>query len=272
MTRQILLITTLLCAGAISRRAQSLSFEVASIKPSAPNSLRGASGSCRGTDTISDPTSNRPLGRCVITDARLNHILSVAYGLPLSQIRYSMARQPDWIDGRFDIEAKADDPSITTESQLLAMLQALLSERFKLKLHRETQQADGYALVIAKNGFKLQRSTSERSFFSILGGVGNRATVEDAKRNLVSGTGPVVMTVRRASMSVVTQSLAIPARSPVVDRTDLHDAYDFELMWDESAGPSFFTALQEQLGLRLVPQKMTIDILVIDAADRPTAN
>jgi len=196
----------------------------------------------------------------------------MAYKLPLTQIRYAMARQPDWIDGRFDIEAKADDPSMTTESQLLEMLQGLLSDRFKLNLHRETQQADGYALVIAKNGSKLQRSTSEGGFFSLLGGLGASARVEDAKRNLVEGTGPVIMRVRRASMFALTQNLAIPARSPVVDQTGLQDVYDFELMWDESAGPSFFTALQEQLGLRLVPQKVPIDILVIDSADKPTPN
>src|SRR5689334_4993236 len=103
---------------------------------------------------------------------------------PFGSVRFEVPRQPGWSGGRVNIEAKAEDPSTATESQLQTMLQTLLTERFRLKLHRESQQADGYALVVGRNGSKLKVSTSERGFLTILGGRGSSATLEEGKRNL----------------------------------------------------------------------------------------
>src|SRR5689334_9635219 len=110
-----------------------LTFEVASVKPSVEG--RGVRGGCHGIDSTFGPDSQAPppLGRCVITDARLSHLINIAYGV-------SPRGGPSWVfegDVRFNIEAKAEDPAKTTEHQLLQMLQALLVERFQLKFHIE---------------------------------------------------------------------------------------------------------------------------------------
>src|SRR2546421_10678256 len=123
---------TLASSGMVHGRQNPVSFEAASLKPTVSGS--GVVGGCRGIDSkfaATDPRNNVPLGRCVITAARLSHLMSIAFDLPLQRI----SGFPDW-DGpnRFDVQAKADDPSTATEAQLYAMLQALLTERFKLTL------------------------------------------------------------------------------------------------------------------------------------------
>src|SRR6516164_4983220 len=118
-----------------ARPAQQVSaFEVASIKPNTTSN--GARGGCRGTDSKVAPNdpmlrASVPMGRCVITAARLSHLLNMAWGIPLQRI----SGLPDW-DGpnRFDIEAKAEDPASTTEQQLTAMLQGYLTAQFRLTI------------------------------------------------------------------------------------------------------------------------------------------
>ena len=93
----------------------------------------------------------------MITDARLSHLIGIAYGVSMLNLKTG----PDWIqrgDLRFNVEAKAENPTTTTERQLLTMLQNVLIERFQLKFHHETSEISGFALVAAKNGPKLQVS------------------------------------------------------------------------------------------------------------------
>src|SRR5262249_2585305 len=109
-----------------------------------------------------------PLGRCVITAARLSHLIVIAHSMEIRNLKGG----PDWVWGaeRFDVDAKAENPSSATEEQLLSMLQNLLADRFHLKFHRETKKASGYALVVAKNGPKLKKATEEgRGFVRISG-------------------------------------------------------------------------------------------------------
>jgi uncharacterized protein (TIGR03435 family) len=155
--------------------AAPLAFEVASVKV-ATSGVNGVRGGCRGIDSVYNPKQQEsapPLGRCVITDAHLSHLLGIAYGVSMQALKTG----PDWIqrgDLRFDIQAKAEDPAKTTEKQLLAMLQNLLVERFQLKFHYETKEEAGLALTVAKNGPKLRTSTSAE--------VGLSFTVQRAKR------------------------------------------------------------------------------------------
>jgi uncharacterized protein (TIGR03435 family) len=243
-------------------------FEVASVKPAGdgPNGFRGG---CHGIDTVYTPTQQGeapPLGRCVITDARLSHLISIAWGLASMQM---LQAGPEWIARgmeRFNVEAKAEDPAKTTGAQLLGMLQALLIERFQLKFHRESKDLPGFAVVVAKGGPKLQPSTSEETKVSFTG--------PEGRELLKPGGGqPISMKARKYSVAELVNLLSqIGGRGPGIDKTGLTGSYDFTLSWDEDAGPSLSTALREQLGLRLEADKVPVSYFVVDSAARPSAN
>jgi uncharacterized protein (TIGR03435 family) len=243
-------------------------FEVASVKPAGdgPNGFRGG---CHGIDTVYTPTQQGeapPLGRCVITDARLSHLISIAWGLASMQM---LQAGPEWIARgmeRFNVEAKAEDPAKTTGAQLLGMLQALLIERFQLKFHRESKDLPGFAVVVAKGGPKLQPSTSEETKVSFTG--------PEGRELLKPGGGqPISMKARKYSIAELVNLLSqIGGRGPGIDKTGLTGSYDFTLSWDEDAGPSLSTALREQLGLRLEADKVPVSYFMVDSAARPSAN
>jgi uncharacterized protein (TIGR03435 family) len=227
-------------------------FEVASIKPS-NNPTGGVQGGCHGIDSKSTPV---PLGRCVITDARLSHMIGIAWGISMVNLK----TRPDWIqrgDERFNLEAKAEDPRTATEKQLLQMLQALLIERFRLKYHREETKESGYALVVAKGGPRMKESTADRE--SIDGGKPARGR-------------PAAISVHKFSMTELAGMLTVFGPGPTVDKTGLTGEYDFKLNWDDNIGPTLPTALQEQLGLKLMPEKVAVSMFVVDSAEMPGPN
>ena len=254
----------LLCLCAPELRAQTppLEFEVASVKvsPSGPNGVRGG---CHGIDSKYSPNetaSAPPLGRCVIADGRLSHLIGIAYRL---RSIASIKDAPDWMMtgfDRFTIEAKAEDPTKATEHQLLGMLQKLLIDRFKLKFHLENKDMPGYALIVAKNGPKLQESTSEEV------GTSFGATLKPFPGQ------PVTLTARRYSIGMLNDLLSQIGPGPMVNHTELQGVYDFKLAWDDAAGPSLFTALQEQLSLKLESQKVPVSFFVIESAQKPAEN
>lgn len=248
-------------------RAQSpgggspVTFEVASIKPSV-NGPGGVQGGCHGIDSVYTPgqaASAPPLGRCVITDGRLSHMVGIAWDVTMQMLKTG----PDWIqrgDERFNLEAKAENPTKTTEKQLLQMLQALLIERFQMKFHLEPVMLSGFGLTVAKGGPKLKASTSQDPDESFGSG---------GKPGRNGGT----LRFRRCSMGEFVRMLsAFGDRGPGVDRTGLNGVYDFTLTWDNEAGPSLDTALREQLGLRMDSEKVSTSYFVIDSAQRPSAN
>jgi uncharacterized protein (TIGR03435 family) len=247
-------------ASAVLATAQQPAFEVASIKPSPPG-RNGVNGGCHGIDSKFGPDETvPPLGRCVITDARLSHLIARAWQLnTMSQLK----NPQDWVylgDERFDIQAKTENPEKTTESQLYAMLQALIVDRFQLKFHREDKDLPGFTLVVAKNGPKLQPSKSDTTSVSL--GPNGKPHPGD----------PSMLNTRRYSMALLAQFLSGFGPGPVKDETGLPGDYDFKLNWDETNGPSLFTALQEQLGLRLESRKVPVSFFVIDSAQRPKEN
>jgi uncharacterized protein (TIGR03435 family) len=241
--------------------AAPLTFEVASIKvaKSGPNGVRGG---CHGVDSVYTPAEAAeapPLGRCVITDGRLSHMVGIAWDVSMQMLKAG----PDWIqrgDERFNLEAKAEDPAKTTERQLLQMLQALLIERFGMKYHLEPAILPGFALTVAKGGSKLHESKSQ-----------------DAEESFGPGGKPGkdggVFKAQRCSMKEIVRMLsAFGDRGPGVDRTGLTGLYDFTLTWNNDQGPALDTALQEQLGLRMVSEKVSTSYFVIDSAKRPSGN
>jgi uncharacterized protein (TIGR03435 family) len=242
--------------------AQPLAFEVASVKPSTSGSS-GLSGGCHGIDStysVRQAATALPLGRCVIRAARLTHLISLAFGLRSLEYIKGGAGWTDLNGERFIIEAKSEDPEKATEAQLLRMLQALLVERFQLKYRRENMDMPGFAMVVARNGPKLREAQGDEVSMNF--GDGKKPNPEER----------VSLRARKISMARLADFLTQMASGPVADRTGLTRDYDFDLSWDESAGPALTTALQQQLGLRLEPQKVPVLMFVIESAQKPVGN
>jgi uncharacterized protein (TIGR03435 family) len=173
----------------------------------------------------------------------------------------------------YDIEAKADDQDPRFKAADAAgpaakqalrdsMLRSLLEDRFKLGVHRETKETSGYALVVAKGGPKLKEPTEARS------GDGSISVVA---RGRLKG--------QKAPLSMLAGQLTRLMGSSVVDETGLEGGFDFNLEWtpeetpaDLASAPSIFTAIQEQLGLKLEARKEPTEIIVIDHVEKPDAN
>lgn len=195
----------------------------------------------------------------------LRKVMLNAYWIP--DDREYAVDGPDWLTAQhFDIDATF--PAETREPQIREMMQALLADRFKLTLHKETRQLPMYALVVAKNGPKIHPVESGESRTS-----GRPGHFEATK----------------ITMPKLADLIARQAGLPVTDATGLAGVFDFTLEWSPSAdlrvtsadgaaaadtqGPSIFTALEEQLGLRLESRKGPVEILVVDRIVKtPTAN
>lgn len=254
------ILTFLLAAGCASAQ----SFEVASIKPNASNDHRVS-------------ISIQPGGRFVATGIPVRLLIGQAYNVKDFQI----TNGPDWINGEaWDVNAKADSSlgDRVTPEQLRPMLQAMLKERFGLKLREESKEMPVYALMVAKGGPKLKPSESA------MGGPGGQVRMG---RGQVNAQGvPMAMIVRMLSQQL---------GRDVIDKTDLKGTYDVSLSWTPEVGqgggplggppppdavsgsgggdgPTIYTALQEQLGLRLETTKGPVKVLVIESISKPTEN
>jgi uncharacterized protein (TIGR03435 family) len=222
-------------------------FEVASVKPS--NADPGSSSGIRTGHGRLDGY-NVTLKRCIMG----------AYGVGPHQI----SGGPPWLESdRFEILAKADQP--IGDEELMAMLQGLLAERFKLALHRETRTMPAFVLEVARNGPKLEK-----------------AEAGEASTNTSTSAAGVAIDARKADMDAFARILARKLELPVVNHTALEGIFDFKLSWTPESvrpsdragmeGVSIFTAIQEQLGLRLRSQKAPVEILVVDHAEKPSEN
>ncbi len=234
--------------------AASPVFDVASVKVSkAPDAAvlftPGMMNMASGKMTV--PNSG---GLVSMRNLGLNVLVMTAWDLGPGQFS-----GPSWMGSeRYDIEARTS-PNASQED-LRSMLQALLTERFKMATHHEAKESAGYALVVAKGGPKLHATTGDQ-----------RSAVLFAPPSRLIGNG--------STMGGLALALSFPAGGRVVDETGIAGAFDFTLTYarDQAAGvdagPSIFTALQEQLGLRLESRKSTMDVLVVDRAERvPTEN
>jgi uncharacterized protein (TIGR03435 family) len=226
-----------------------VSFEVASVKPSAPPAAgRSGNYNMSGGPGTSDP------GRFACENFDLASLIMLAYDIPSYRLS-----GPAWMrDTKFDIVANV--PSGTDKEQFRLMQQNLLTERFQLKIHWETKEMQVYALVIAKGGSKLKENATGTPMMRIgsTGGI----------TQMTFTTSPVEQFVR--------QLAHVPGVDrPVLDKTGLTARYDFQLKLaggpGGATGPegeSVFTAIEEQLGLRLETQRAPIAILVVDRAEK----
>jgi uncharacterized protein (TIGR03435 family) len=233
----------LLLLAATTVAAQT--FEVASVKPD----KSGRNGSSTG----------RSGGQLVFENASLRECIAIAYGIAAGR-EYALIG-PAWIGSeRYDIVAKV--PAETPREQVLRMLQALLADRFQLRLHRERRDMRVFAIAVARTGAKLKAASASD------GGI---------------AWGPGHIAARAQSMTELADILSRPYFSvgaPVIDSTGLGGVFDFTLDWtpeslqpDAAPGPSLFVAIEEQLGLKLEPSKSAVEVLVIDRVERvPTEN
>ncbi len=218
-------------------------FEVASVKPNKSGGNGGSTG--------------RSGGQVVFENESLRDCIATAYGIAPDR-EYALAG-PGWIGAeRYDIVAKV--PAETPREQVLRMLQALLADRFQLRIHRENRDLRVYLLTTARTGPKLKAVPVRDGGFTF---------------------GPGHISARATSMAEFADKLSRPyfgLGAPVINSTGLDGVYDFTLDWtpdnapsDASAGPSIFAALQEQLGLELEASKNRVEVLVIDHVERVPA-
>ena len=244
---------TLLALAALCARAGPATFEVASVKVShAPDAVISF------TPGMVDASSGHMRvpgigGNVTMTNYSLRTLISVAWDLAPGELSGGQ----DWLGSeRYDILAKTS--ASATQADLRIMLQALLADRFGLVTHRETKETSIYALVAPKGASKLKPATGDQ-----------RLPVVFMPPARLEGHG--------STMQVLALALTRPAGRKVIDQTGIAGAFDFTLSYSADDGadgaPSIFTALQDQLGLKLEPQKGQTEILVVDHAERvPTAN
>jgi bla regulator protein blaR1 len=226
-------------------------FEVASIKPSAPGSR---------FDIRPDPG-----GRFTARSLTVKLLVGLAYDVR----DYQISGGPDWTNTeKFDIVARADHD--VSRQELRMMLRTLLADRFQLQIRQDTRAMSVYSLGLAKNGPKLQEA--------------DPAT----RRSGIRASGSQMIGAP-ATMAQLARALEDSLSRPVLDNTNLQGKYDFKLEWSptnnamrfpgddgnigsDAQGPSLFTALQEQLGLKLVREKGSGTFLVIQRVERPSEN
>jgi uncharacterized protein (TIGR03435 family) len=232
-------------------------FEVATIKPSAPD-RPGKLFTVKGRQVITINTTT-------------NDLITFAYGLHARQI----VGGASWMESdKYDVTGQPEGDGLPAVSQLREMIQKLLADRFQFAFHREMRELPAYAIVVGSAGPKLTKNENNPNglpglFFKGLGAMVNQnATMAD--------------------FAGVMQGSVLDR--PVVDRTGLPGRYDFTLNWtpDESQfggmgvrvpppppdaqAPSLFTAMQEQLGLRLDSTRAQVEVFVIDRIERPSEN
>jgi uncharacterized protein (TIGR03435 family) len=236
------------------------SLEVATIKPSPPNGLAGKNFGFRG-------------GHFMTRNTNMNDLISRAYGLHAKQIVGGL----DWFGtDLYDIEGKPDSEGVPNDKQIKTMLQKLLADRFKLTFHHDKRELSVYVISVARGGPKMTTSGSDSGESLHLRGLGD----------LLATSMTMTGFAERMQAGVMDK--------PVLDQTGLPGRYDFELKWtpdesqfaqfrgvgavvppptnDPNAPPGLYTAMQEQLGLKMGPAKLLDDVIVIDHVEKPSEN
>lgn len=237
-------------------------FDVATIKPSQPEARGSSILVGRGGTNL-----------FTTTNTSLADLITFAYGMHARQL----VNAPAWVESeKYDITAKPDQAGIPNVTQLKTMVQKLLVERFALTFHRDKKELSAYAITVAKGGSKMAKTQATGS----LPGFGGR--------------GPGGVQVRNATMPEFAEFLQSRIlERPVVDQTALPDRYDFTLQWtpdsaqiaaaaggnapppapaNPDAPPDLFTAVQQQLGLKIESTKAPVDVMVIDKVQKPSEN
>jgi uncharacterized protein (TIGR03435 family) len=236
------------------------SFEVATIKPGTPGDTSGKFATMQSTRQFA------------VRNYTVKDLVSFAYDMPLKLI----SGGPSWADlDKFNILAATPGETRPSLEEQMAMMRALLADRFKLELHTEPKEMAAYALIIAKDGIKVRESAKQ-----------------DGQPSLVTVLYPGVKAVLPARNSTMGEVASMLQRGvvdrPVVNKTNLSAKYDFDLEWtydDTLFGgkvppvvspdpnrPDLFTAFQQQLGLKLESARERVNGIVIDRVAKPSEN
>jgi uncharacterized protein (TIGR03435 family) len=245
-------------AQAPAARPKFDAFEVATVKPVDTDARAGRMFRMDGTH------------RWVATNYTLKNLIALAYDMNPRTI----SGGPGWMETQyFDIEAVTPGGVRPTRLEQMQMLRALLVERFGLKFHREDKELSIYALNVAKGGTKLKAAEKPEDPPQLVGVV-YPGKIEVPARSVTMDD--FVAMLQRATLD-----------RPTVNRTGLTGKYDFDLVWapdesqyggevpkapDDAPSPTLFTAVQEQLGLKLEPTRGTVAAMVVDGAAKPSAN
>jgi uncharacterized protein (TIGR03435 family) len=276
-----LLPLVLLLSQAASGRKPA--FEVMSIKASTPG--------------LRESMSNQP-GRFIANNLTLRQLIAFAYRPANSQVP-QLEGGPNWIaDDQWTIEARVADGDSAAGPEVTALrIQSLLEDRFALRLHREMREQPVYALVVDKNGLKMPvvdppPALAEQTPPPAPPRPGPGGTLP-ANFMPIPGrimAGPGLILASAVTMTQIANALNRTVDRPIVDRTDLKGYFNMRVQFtpdsaqgrgaldaapgpaNDSAGPSIFTAVQEQLGLRLEASKNAMEVLVIDSVQKPTEN
>ena len=235
------------------------SFEVATIKPTSPESREG-----RYMKMLSPH-------RFVVKNYSLQRLICIAYDLNPKAV----SGGPAWMtEDTYEILALTGGEKTPTREEQMAMLRTLLAERFHLQFHRVPKEFAIYSLTVARGGSKLKASAAPADEPAALIGTVYPQRIQLPARNATMLEFALVL--QRAFLD-----------RPVLDRTGLTGRYDFNLEWapdetqlggdvpaapPDASSPPFFTAVQEQLGLKLEPGRGTIQTIVVDQAERPVEN
>jgi uncharacterized protein (TIGR03435 family) len=201
-----------------------------------------------------------PGGRFIATATPVRTLLRIAFGTD------SISGAPNWVDNEtFDINATtANHADVTTPQQFQQLILSLLEDRFELKFHREEKEVPVYWLELARPG-KL--------------GPALKPSTPESQPNISSNSNGSTANMKATKMSMTDIAAALSRRAGrlVEDRTDLKGNFDFQIEWapeetPDSAVPSLFTVLKEQLGLKLQPEKGTAPTVIIDEISQPSAN
>jgi uncharacterized protein (TIGR03435 family) len=283
--------------------AQSTKFAATSIRSipaGTPITAEALGIACQGVDGVRqtvtaakigvDPVLAPPRGRCKANGVTLQSIIGFAYGIP----ERNVTGGPNWsrMSGRvgfdpgtftlheaeaFLVDAVADDPATAKVEELRRMLQTMLADRFGLKSHRETRQAQGYSLVLARDGLKIQEVSGPYE--------APRAIYDETLRRSIKGT---------SRLDGLVEVLLPPAFGPIIDKTGLTGVYRYEFPAPVPPPPApaapgrgaaggiaevqpitspiseLSRTLEVQLGLRLQSDLVPIELLVIDGVERPS--
>jgi len=247
-------LSTALCQESSKRVAMDKhvdpDWEVLSVRPSDPDSK------AIGYNVQGD--------QILLRRQTLEAMMMVGFGLHKKQI----VDAPEWARSvEWEVRGKPDAPGEPDSAQIRSLVRKALIERFGLKTHPEQREMPVFALTVTKGSVKISASTSDPD------------GLPDENDRESGGESTVIMT--NVSMANLVTLLDFRLERPVVDRTGLSGRYDLKFTYtmdesrpatDRNAAPGLFTALQEQLGLKLEPEKTAADVLVIDKVERPSAN